>query len=743
VTNLQREGVKVLILVPLAVFAILFAIGPGGIVSYARATRVGVHTVLAFWISIPAALGVLAYFAKPMRANVLMISALFFAIVLHSGSAAKNVFYISEPFPQRALVDTTLDLLEFTMYALLVTGSMVCFLLTAKGRMLVNRGFVSFILIVPLAIYGLAALVVPLFVQELLVMMSYAIGAIAVTGFLIASFLVFRYTADDVPYNRGYFVSAMLLLCVAALATMSNLGSPSSNWEYAETLQMAAFLLICLAFAVPFLKRSGYRRGNSYALVIGLILMTYLPFLLTIILESFGLNFLFEEQNLFTYTIIHIGAASFSGMMAILLYLYPRKKKSWNYIPMVQIFGLWAAISLFLVIMFTAPSLSLGGEPIIPFVVGSIITLALLCLSIIWTQRPPIERNRPSLQSFAILLSIFISLVVIGEIINQLAILAVSSIAESPYGALLLLVSNLAIMFAFAYLIFLLAGKSQGKSSVEMYITFFLAMWILPNILKSYYNVWTTGWWVSEILLFVGLLAGPPLLIWLYVRAMHEVEESHQRANLYADLLMHDVSNYNQMMMMSMELLGSHDISESKRKSLADDGRQVISFSEQLISNVRLLSEADKLETSSLQSINLVNTIVSALDIFTRRIGSGELVVEFQPEESQAYVIASDLLVQIFLNILYSALECRKRGETVAIGIHQTEYDNDSYWQIDIKAPGRRANQDEVYSSGTIGLLAAQLMTESLKGYFQMERYARTDVCEGRLFTIRLHATDG
>ena len=506
---------------------------------------------------------------------------------------------------------------------------------------------------------------------------------------------------------------------------------------------MAAFLLICVAFAVPFLKRSGYRRRNAYGLVVGLILMAYLPFLITIILESFGLTSIFEGVNLFAYGIIHVGAASLSGMMAILLYLYPRKKKSWNYIPMVLIFGLWAAISLILVIMFTVPSLVLMGEPIIPFVVGSIITLALLFLAILWTQNPPIERNKPSIQLVTTLLTIFIALVVMGEVINQLAISAVPSIAESPFGDLILLVPNLAVMFAFAYLIFLLAGKSQGKSSVEMYIALFLVMWILPNILKSYYNVWTTGWWISEILLFVGLLAGPPLLIWLYVRAMHEVEESHQRANMYADLLMHDVSNYNQMMMMSMELLGSHDISETKRKRLADDGRQVISFSEQLISNVRLLSEADKLESSSLQPINLVDTIVSALDIFTRRVGSGELVLEFQPEESQAYAIANDLLVQIFLNILYSALECRKRGETVTIGIRQTVVESESYWQIDIKAPGRRADQEEGYSSGTLGLLAARLMTESLKGHFGMEAYTRTDVCEGRLFTIRLHATDG
>ena len=208
---------------------------------------------------------------------------------------------------------------------------------------------------------------------------------------------------------------------------------------------------------------------------------------------------------------------------------------------------------------------------------------------------------------------------------------------------------------------------------------------------------------------------------------------------MYADLLMHDVSNYNQMMMMSLELLGSEDISEDQRKRVAGDGRQVISFSEQLISNVRLLSEAEQLKTSQLEPTNLVDTIVSALDVFTRRIGTGEIVVNFQSEDSQAHVMANDLLAHIFLNILYSALECRVRGETVTIGIQEAERSGDLYWQIIIKAPGRKVDDADGYSSGTLGLLAAQLMTESLNGQFTIDTYTRTDVCEGRLFTLLLH----
>jgi len=141
-----------------------------------------------------------------------------------------------------------------------------------------------------------------------------------------------------------------------------------------------------------------------------------------------------------------------------------------------------------------------------------------------------------------------------------------------------------------------------------------------------------------------------------------------------------------------------------------------------------------------MESTNLVATIVSALDTFTQRIGTDELKVEFKPEKSQAVVMANDLLVHIFLNILYNALECRLKGEVVSIDLQSVQRGGDPYWQITINAPGKTVEDENEYSSGTLGLTAAELMTTSLNGHFEMERYSRVDKCEGRLFTILLHA---
>lgn len=742
----RRASVKILVLTPLAILASVLAIGPGGLVSYTPATRVGVHSVIAFWIAIPAALAVLAFQRKRFQSNLWLMSALTFPMVIHIGSAALNLLRPSESPIVRVLTDSVSDTLELAILSFLLTGACVSFVRQSKPitQRIPTLLLIPILLLLPLAVFGgMWILILPILTTESLIGLSWMCGIIAISGLFIASTFVPRFKETDPPMDAGYFISSALLFAVSGIASLLTLPEPSLNWELAETLQMAAYLLLALAMGVPFLRRVGFQRRSAYGIIIGLILMAYLPFLITIVIEGIPPIIPSGPTNLLAYTIIHIGAASLSAMMAILLYIYPKKKTSWNHYPLIGLFGMWCGIAVVQVFLLLFPSVAPLGEPITPINVGSILTLVLLCFTARWTKQPPINReDTPSAFELTLALAGLITAVIIGEGINQLVLVLNSSLSGNRTSNTLILGTNLFIMFALAYIIFLLSEDSKGEAPVELYVVFFLAMWILPNILKSYYTLWTAGWWVSEVLLFAGLLAGSPLFTWLYVKTMHKVEDSHRKANMYADLLMHDVSNYNQMMMMSLELLGNHDIPEDQRTRVADDGRQVISISEQLISNVRLLSEADKLKNSELQSTSLVKTIVSALDLFTRRIGSGELIVEFQPDDSQAFVMANELLVHIFLNILYSALECQKRGEIVTISIREIEDSGEDFWQIDIKAPGRKADVEDLYSSGTLGLLAAQLMTESLNGTFSVETYARVDVCEGRLFSIRLHTAN-
>ena len=331
-----------------------------------------------------------------------------------------------------------------------------------------------------------------------------------------------------------------------------------------------------------------------------------------------------------------------------------------------------------------------------------------------------------------------LSAIVVGELVNQMALRTNPNLITSPIGSIVILCTNLVIMFAFAHLIFLLAARARGVITIELYVVVFLAMWTLPNILKSYYGLWQSGWWVSEVYLFGGLLAGPPLLAILYVRALHDIEESHNKASMYADILMHDITNFNQMIMTSFELLASEDITYEERNALAESGCDVISLAEQLISNVRLLSETDMLKEIQPFPIDLVSIVANALSIFNKRVRTGDLTVEFEPSVPKAMVFGHDLIINIFLNILYGILEYHIEGITVVIQIDSIEQDGVEYWRAAVKTPFRDQIAKRDFSSGTLSVLTARTITESLHGTFNIREIKSEIGSIERIFTIQL-----
>jgi hypothetical protein len=123
----SRIIAKILLLVPLSFIASVFFLGPGGIVSYTPATRASVHSLLAFWISVPTAIGIIAYIRKPLRAHVILTSALFFMVVVHTGSAAKNLFIITQSSIEYTGASAVLDLFEYTLIGLLFLAAIVCY----------------------------------------------------------------------------------------------------------------------------------------------------------------------------------------------------------------------------------------------------------------------------------------------------------------------------------------------------------------------------------------------------------------------------------------------------------------------------------------------------------------------------------------------------------------------------------------------------------------------------------------
>ena len=66
-------------------------------------------------------------------------------------------------------------------------------------------------------------------------------------------------------------------------------------------------------------------------------------------------------------------------------------------------------------------------------------------------------------------MAVMIILVVVGEIINQIALRVNPDLVYNPLGSIIILCTNLVIMFAFAHLIFLLSARAKGTITIELY----------------------------------------------------------------------------------------------------------------------------------------------------------------------------------------------------------------------------------------------------------------------------------
>jgi signal transduction histidine kinase len=491
-------------------------------------------------------------------------------------------------------------------------------------------------------------------------------------------------------------------------------------------MQMASYFLITIAICVPFLRKVGFNRSTAYLIVGALAVLSYMPFTITIGIEAADLHIILERLNTLAFSIIHIGVGSLSVMMGFLLFAYSRRKPARNLYALIMLFVLWAEVAA--VSVFTVLPLDFAprGEPIVAYLVGSILSIPLLYLAIRWTPKNHHEESNPP-SSWLLLAGSFVLLgaVLAGEIGNQLVLQRYVWLEGSPVSNSLLLLSNLLLIFLITYLLFTQAELSGGQTSIEIYVVLFLSMWIVPNVLKSYYDIWTSGWWVSEVLILLALMIGPAFLGLLYMRSMRDAEDSHSKATLYADLLMHDISNYHQMLLTAVELLGEEDSTTTQRERLSSDAYHVISLAEQLITNVRLITETEDLSKETLIPLNLMETLVGSLDRVMRIAGGKGVKLQLMPFSSQAYVLGSSVLKHIFINIIHGVLLQPLEAKRISVEIQPSSEMGSEYWMIRIFVPNwwmdiekdvspPRAQED--FSGTALGLLVSRLVTESLGG---------------------------
>ncbi|MHB1907314.1 MAG: sensor histidine kinase [Nitrososphaerales archaeon] len=229
---------------------------------------------------------------------------------------------------------------------------------------------------------------------------------------------------------------------------------------------------------------------------------------------------------------------------------------------------------------------------------------------------------------------------------------------------------------------------------------------------------------LGERILFLGigalLLVAPLFLNTFVFHALNyerelrvRAQKSTREAQLLQDILTHDVRNYNQVSRLSAELLADEFKGNDQAQMLVSRLLDSIDGSSQLVERAKMLGKVISDYGLDRQDVNLVKTIKKSMDLISSatRDRAINTVIKLpsqsiaplstiDPESSQIYVLADDLLEEVFANLFSNAVKYSDGEVFVGIEIRE-EHDKElrkNCWKISISDTGKGI-PDEIKSS--------------------------------------------
>lgn len=162
--------------------------------------------------------------------------------------------------------------------------------------------------------------------------------------------------------------------------------------------------------------------------------------------------------------------------------------------------------------------------------------------------------------------------------------------------------------------------------------------------------------------------------------------EAYNRADFYKDLFAHDMSNILQNIRSSIEL-SKMWVDDPKKKQKLNEMFDLIKEQTErgasLISNVRKLSRLDD-GTFEIKSTNLKNVLNSAIEDVRGRFLVSEFSIKVNFPDNSLFVLAGDLLIDVFENILINAaIHNRNKMKELIIKISKITENDIEYLKIE------------------------------------------------------------
>jgi PAS domain S-box-containing protein len=234
------------------------------------------------------------------------------------------------------------------------------------------------------------------------------------------------------------------------------------------------------------------------------------------------------------------------------------------------------------------------------------------------------------------------------------------------------------------------------------------------------------------------------------LKAEDEVRDARRQAELYVDLMGHDINNLNQTGISYLELgLESLGLSDEEKVYLQKP-LEALYNSSKLISTVRTLQKAKEGDVKH-EKVDLCRMLGEAIEACTRLPGK-EVRVNYRPAHD-CLVMADELLEEVFSNIVGNAI--KHSAGPVAIDVEvKLVYEGDKpYYRVDVSdnGPGipdelkkklfTRFQQGETHATERgLGLYLVKTLVDDFQGKVRVEDRVPGDYSKGSRFVVLLPA---
>jgi len=236
-------------------------------------------------------------------------------------------------------------------------------------------------------------------------------------------------------------------------------------------------------------------------------------------------------------------------------------------------------------------------------------------------------------------------------------------------------------------------------------------------------------------------------------RVFEEHIANRRDAELYTDVLSHDIKNYNQAILGYMELLRMK-LKEPENKALLDKVTDQVMNTIWLASNVRTMSKVAFAENET-SRVDLGAVLEECRRNIVQYYPGRKVVVNTEVKPEQYFANADELIRELFINVLTNAVKYDPH-ETVVIdiGVDWGYLEEKKQWVVSIADHGRGISEEEkgiifdrfskaAKKKGSgLGLHIVKTLARRYGGKVWVEDRVAGDFTQGSVFKVQLPALE-